>query len=99
LKDPNLITPSLMPEFYRQNHNPPEGGWKSYSYPRSMEQLHRDVNEAHDNIKKLVRVSDGLIRTNSQIEGTVDALWLAIYGLIAAIGLTVIGLLVEAILK
>ena len=57
------------------------------------------MNKAHDNFKKLVRVNDGLIRTNSQMEDKVDTLWLAIYGLITAIGLTVIGLLAEALLK
>ena len=99
MKDPNFVSPSLMYWFYRQTHNPPPGGWRDYREPRTLGQLQDDVNKAHDNFKKLVRVNDGLIRTNSQMEDKVDTLWLAIYGLITAIGLTVIGLLAEALLK
>ena len=73
---------------------------EDYREPRTLGQLPQDdVNKAHDNFKKLVRFNDEFICTNSQMEDKVDTLWLAIYGLITAIGLTVIGLLAEALLK
>ena len=74
--DPDVIQPSDR-EYYRQI-DPPPGGFRSYSRPRTLEQLQDDLNRAHANLKKQQHVNDNLydnlkkqVRANDSLYGEV----------------------------
>lgn len=55
--DPNYIGPTEY-EYYKQSHPP---RYSDYS-KRTQEQLIHDVNVAHDNLKRQVRINDKLVQ-------------------------------------
>ena len=98
MKDPNLIEGySLEPikPFYRQVPRPPEG-WPDRT---TNQALKKAADIAHKNDETLRRANNDLLRQIDAQRGRIENLWVAIYALIAAIGLTVIGLLIDALLR
>jgi hypothetical protein len=61
MMDPLYLDPTDY-EYYKQR-NPPPGGFRGYDEPRSIAQLHADLNKAHDNMKKQQHVNDVLWKT------------------------------------
>lgn len=84
-------TPTLMPEFY-VSRNPPLKGWPKRDSP---EALLKAANDAHDRLRKLVRVNDRLRQDQGQLITLIknERRWRKV--LMAAIGVLAAPLIAE----
>lgn len=86
---------TLMPEFYRQEPRPPDG-WPDRD---SREALVKADNQAHDNVKMLVRVNDVLRRDQWKLMKKLETERKWRLGIFSGLLISIFLMLLEIILK